>query len=75
MYWLVKLCDPDFLAADNAIAMVVRAVDEPTARSVAAERAGDEGVAIWYDPQRSTCVNLNDLPPSTTLVLRDLHNG
>lgn len=42
------------------LALVVRAACEPCARSVAASECGNEGPAVWRDPQRSTCKRVNE---------------
>lgn len=43
---------------DTALGFVVRAVDEATARQLASETAGDEGSAVWLDPSKTDCEEL-----------------
>jgi len=43
---------------DRAFGFVLCAIDESTARSMAASDAGDEGPEAWTDPMLSTCIEL-----------------
>jgi hypothetical protein len=43
---------------DRAFGFVLCAIDEPTARSMAASDSGDEGPEAWTDPALSTCNEL-----------------
>lgn len=40
--------------------VVVRAACEPCARSQAAAHSGAEGMAVWRDPERSTCKRVTE---------------
>ena len=55
---------------DKAFGFVVRATSESEARKVASEGAGDEGNAVWLDPEKTTCYILNTEGPSE-IIIRD----
>lgn len=59
---------------DYVSGLVVRAVSEHVARYYAAESSGDEGRGLWFDPSRSTCVELTG-EGEPGLVLRDFNAG
>lgn len=40
---------------DTTAGVVVRAESEKQARAIAATKHHDEGKAVWYDPESTTC--------------------
>lgn len=55
---------------DSAFGFVVRAETEERARHIASTEAGDEGSVVWFDPAKTTCVELQAAGPEE-IVLRD----
>jgi hypothetical protein len=43
---------------DKTFGMVIRAVSERSARSIAAEHCADEGEEVWLNSEYSSCVEL-----------------
>jgi len=59
------------LQTPQGLGMVVRAACETCARGVAAAGAGDEGTAVWRDPERSTCKRVNENGISGVVLRRE----
>lgn len=45
----------EHVRCDEIEALIVRAADEATARTLAAAQARDKGPEVWTDARRSTC--------------------
>jgi hypothetical protein len=54
---------------DRVFGFVVCAIDEQTARTLAASDAENEGSDAWIDPAMSSCTEL--LPGEEGIILRD----
>ena len=59
---------------DVAKGFVIRASRPSNARKLAAQRAGDEGPEIWFDPEQSTCTLIREYGPDR-VILRAFQNG
>ena len=71
--WLLKRRH-DIGYYDEAQGFVVRADSASAARTLASERAGDEGAGTWLSPKYSSCAALR--PDGTkTIILREFNAG
>jgi hypothetical protein len=59
------------LAVPHGPSVVVRAACVVCARGVAADNAGPEGTAVWRDPSRSTCKQIDPSGKSGLVLRRD----
>lgn len=59
------------LTVPSGPAQVVRAACVVCARGVAADNAGPEGTAVWRDPARSTCKQIQPDGKSGLVLRRD----
>lgn len=78
--WLLQTTNGAGGWYDSADGFVVAAPDEATAREQAQAACGDEfrkgGSDFWYDPQKTTCVELRGKDyQAPAVILRDYNAG
>ncbi len=57
---------------DKQFGVLVRADRPDAARAMAADGAGDEGAAVWFDPLMTECIDIeNLLEGGPAVLLRD----
>jgi len=73
LWVLAPMATAPLLGYDTVEGFVICAVDRNRARAFAADRCGDEGGAVWLDPEQSTCLAL--FPSRPGVILREFRAG
>jgi len=74
---IFKISREDGAWYDENDGFVIAASSEAEVRKIASDHAADEGAAVWFDPQESTCQVIGEALPnqSSEVILCDFHAG